>query len=136
MGGAMAACADFLSRGAELALLRAVLETEIPVFGVCLGAQLLVVAAGGLPGPATALRERAGFTAPGGTLLLFRPTAAPRPGRPPRRGEPPPRPANGRLGPVPLRGRPASLPGPRASRIAGWSEPAVGNHVAENDLAG
>ncbi|MFJ8490037.1 methyltransferase domain-containing protein [Streptomyces sp. NPDC094038] len=47
MGGPMAAYDDFPSRTAELALLRAALEAEIPVLGVCLGAQLLAVAAGG-----------------------------------------------------------------------------------------
>ncbi|MEV6507636.1 methyltransferase domain-containing protein [Streptomyces sp. NPDC051642] len=51
MGGAMAAYEDFPSRGAELALLRAALEAEVPVLGVCLGAQLLAVAAGGVARP-------------------------------------------------------------------------------------
>ncbi|MEV0183450.1 methyltransferase domain-containing protein [Streptomyces sp. NPDC050625] len=47
MGGPMAAYGDFPGRGAELALLRAALEAEVPVLGVSLGAQLLAVAAGG-----------------------------------------------------------------------------------------
>ncbi|NNN30420.1 methyltransferase domain-containing protein [Streptomyces sp. S3(2020)] len=53
MGGPAAAYEDFPSRDAELALLRAALEAEVPVLGVCLGAQLLAVAAGGTvrPGP-------------------------------------------------------------------------------------
>lgn len=51
MGGAMAAYEDFPSRVAELALLRAALEAEVPVLGVCLGAQLLAVAAGGVARP-------------------------------------------------------------------------------------
>lgn len=51
MGGAMAAYEDFPSRSAELALLRATLEAEVPVLGVCLGAQLLAVAAGGVARP-------------------------------------------------------------------------------------
>ncbi|MEV7394371.1 methyltransferase domain-containing protein [Streptomyces sp. NPDC091215] len=51
MGGPMAAYADFPSRTAELALLRAALDAEVPVLGVCLGAQLLAVAAGGTARP-------------------------------------------------------------------------------------
>ncbi|MFJ6892505.1 methyltransferase domain-containing protein [Streptomyces hokutonensis] len=51
MGGAMAAYEDFPGRDAELALLRAALDAEIPVLGVCLGAQLLAVAAGGAGRP-------------------------------------------------------------------------------------
>lgn len=51
MGGAMAAYEDFPGRDAELALLRAALDAEIPVLGVCLGAQLLTVAAGGAGRP-------------------------------------------------------------------------------------
>ncbi|MFD4557973.1 methyltransferase domain-containing protein [Streptomyces sp. NPDC058469] len=51
MGGAMAAYEDFPSRSAELALLRAALAAEVPVLGVCLGAQLLAVAAGGVARP-------------------------------------------------------------------------------------
>ncbi|MET4923053.1 methyltransferase domain-containing protein [Streptomyces sp. PSRA5] len=49
MGGPTAAHSDegFPTRGAELALLRAALAAEVPVLGVCLGAQLLAVAAGG-----------------------------------------------------------------------------------------
>ncbi|WP_439941460.1 methyltransferase domain-containing protein [Streptomyces sp. BBFR115] len=42
---------DFPSRADELALLRAALEAEVPVLGVCLGAQLLAVAAGGVARP-------------------------------------------------------------------------------------
>jgi len=51
MGGAMAAYEDFPGRDAELALLRAALDAEIPVLGVCLGAQLLAVPAGGAGRP-------------------------------------------------------------------------------------
>ncbi|MFE8017212.1 methyltransferase domain-containing protein [Streptomyces antibioticus] len=51
MGGPMAAYEDFPGRTAELALLRAALEAEVPVLGVCLGAQLLAVAAGGTARP-------------------------------------------------------------------------------------
>ena len=49
MGGPMAAHSDedFPTRGSELALLRAALAAEVPVLTVCLGAQLLAVAAGG-----------------------------------------------------------------------------------------
>jgi GMP synthase-like glutamine amidotransferase len=47
MGGPMAAYEDFTGRAAELALLRAALAAEVPALGVCLGAQLLAVAAGG-----------------------------------------------------------------------------------------
>ncbi|MEV8405343.1 methyltransferase domain-containing protein [Streptomyces niveus] len=49
MGGPMAAHSDdgLPTRGAELALLRAALAADVPVLGVCLGAQLLAVAAGG-----------------------------------------------------------------------------------------
>jgi len=49
MGGPMSARRDdgFASRGAELALLRSALAAEVPVLGVCLGAQLLAAAAGG-----------------------------------------------------------------------------------------
>lgn len=46
MGGPMTAYADFPGRMRELALLRAALEADVPVLGVCLGAQLLAVAAG------------------------------------------------------------------------------------------
>jgi GMP synthase-like glutamine amidotransferase len=50
MGGPMSACSDqsFPSRGAEVALLRDALERGLPTLGVCLGAQLLALAAGGL----------------------------------------------------------------------------------------
>jgi GMP synthase-like glutamine amidotransferase len=51
MGGTMAAYEDFPGRSAELALLRAALDADIPVLGVCLGAQLLAVAAGGAARP-------------------------------------------------------------------------------------
>lgn len=49
MGGPMAAYADdgFPTRARELGLLRQALDRELPVLGVCLGAQLLAVAAGG-----------------------------------------------------------------------------------------
>lgn len=48
-GGPMAAFSDddLPTRTAELALLRAALAAEVPVLGVCLGARLLAVAAGG-----------------------------------------------------------------------------------------
>jgi GMP synthase-like glutamine amidotransferase len=56
MGGSMAAYSDdgFPTREAELALLAEALRRELPTLGVCLGAQLLAVAAGGraLPGQA------------------------------------------------------------------------------------
>lgn len=51
MGGPAAAYEDFSSRTEELALLRAALEAEVPVLGVCLGAQLLAEAAGGRSRP-------------------------------------------------------------------------------------
>lgn len=57
MGGPMAAYDDspaFATRAAELSLLRAALEAEVPVLGVCLGAQLLAVAAGGTARPGDA----------------------------------------------------------------------------------
>ncbi|MEU0955786.1 methyltransferase domain-containing protein [Streptomyces niveus] len=49
MGGPMSAYSDdgFPTRTAEVALLRRALEAEVPVLGICLGAQLLAVAAGG-----------------------------------------------------------------------------------------
>ncbi|HMJ78625.1 MAG TPA: type 1 glutamine amidotransferase [Iamia sp.] len=49
MGGPMSARGDdgFPSRRAELALLGAAVEAEVPTLGVCLGAQLLAVAGGG-----------------------------------------------------------------------------------------
>lgn len=54
MGGPMSATSDsgFPSRRAELALLGDALDRAIPVLGICLGAQLLALAAGGrvLPG--------------------------------------------------------------------------------------
>lgn len=54
MGGPMAAYDEslgFPTRAAELSLLRAALDAEVPVLGVCLGAQLLAVAAGGRARP-------------------------------------------------------------------------------------
>ncbi|WNI20780.1 glutamine amidotransferase-related protein [Streptomyces sp. ITFR-16] len=53
MGGPRSAYSDdgFPTRGAELALLRAALAADVPVLGVCLGAQLLAVAAGGTARP-------------------------------------------------------------------------------------
>ena len=58
MGGPMSAASDagFPTRGAELALLADALAEALPVLGVCLGAQLLAVAAGG--------SVRAGTTGP------------------------------------------------------------------------
>jgi GMP synthase-like glutamine amidotransferase len=49
MGGPMSAASDegFSSRGAELALLTDALARGVPTLGVCLGAQLLALAAGG-----------------------------------------------------------------------------------------
>ncbi|MFD5653413.1 methyltransferase domain-containing protein [Streptomyces sp. NPDC127039] len=46
-GGAATALPDLPDRDAELALLRAALAAEVPTLGVCLGARLLAVAAGG-----------------------------------------------------------------------------------------
>jgi GMP synthase-like glutamine amidotransferase len=53
MGGPMSACSDdgFASRESEVALLRHALRRGLPVLGVCLGAQLLALAAGGLVHP-------------------------------------------------------------------------------------
>ncbi len=53
MGGPMSACSDegFASRQAEVALLRDALGRALPVLGVCLGAQLLSLAAGGVVYP-------------------------------------------------------------------------------------
>ncbi|RAJ66856.1 GMP synthase-like glutamine amidotransferase [Streptomyces sp. Amel2xB2] len=58
MGGPQSAHSDdgFPSRRAELALLRRALDAEVPVLGVCLGAQLLAVAAGGAARPGTGLQ--------------------------------------------------------------------------------
>ncbi|MCM2387266.1 type 1 glutamine amidotransferase [Streptomyces albipurpureus] len=49
MGGPMSAYSDegFPTRSAEIALLQGALASGVPVLGVCLGAQLLAVAAGG-----------------------------------------------------------------------------------------
>ena len=48
MGGPMSACSDdrFASRPAEVALLEDALGRQVPTLGVCLGAQLLALAAG------------------------------------------------------------------------------------------
>jgi GMP synthase-like glutamine amidotransferase len=48
MGGPMSAASDdgFPSRGSEVRLLREALDRRLPALGVCLGAQLLAVAAG------------------------------------------------------------------------------------------
>ena len=55
MGGPMSAASDqgFPTRPGEIALITDALRREIPVLGVCLGAQLLAVAGGGsvFPGP-------------------------------------------------------------------------------------
>jgi GMP synthase-like glutamine amidotransferase len=55
MGGPMSASSDdgFPTRTAEIGLLEEALEREVPALGVCLGAQLLAIAAGGkvYPGP-------------------------------------------------------------------------------------
>ncbi len=49
MGGPMSACSDkgFATRPAEIALLGHALAGAVPTLGVCLGAQLLALAAGG-----------------------------------------------------------------------------------------
>lgn len=49
MGGPMSACSDegFATRCGEVALLRDALARSVPTLGVCLGAQLLALAAGG-----------------------------------------------------------------------------------------
>lgn len=49
MGGPMSAASDagFRTRGAELELLGDALSRKVPVLGICLGAQLLALAAGG-----------------------------------------------------------------------------------------
>jgi len=49
MGGPMSAASDdgFATRTAEIDLLEDALERELPALGVCLGAQLLAIAAGG-----------------------------------------------------------------------------------------
>jgi GMP synthase-like glutamine amidotransferase len=53
MGGPMSAASDdgFATRRAELALLADALERSVPTLGVCLGAQLLAVAAGAVARP-------------------------------------------------------------------------------------
>ncbi|MFJ4468320.1 methyltransferase domain-containing protein [Streptomyces sp. NPDC089424] len=48
----------FPARAAELSLLRAALAAEVPVLGVCLGAHLLALAAGGTVRPGPARRGR------------------------------------------------------------------------------
>ncbi|WP_369386739.1 methyltransferase domain-containing protein [Streptomyces sp. CG1] len=55
-GGPVSDGADVLRHSAQLALLRAALEAEVPVLGVCLGAQLLAIAAGGTARPGTGAR--------------------------------------------------------------------------------
>ncbi|RZS91003.1 GMP synthase-like glutamine amidotransferase [Motilibacter rhizosphaerae] len=57
MGGPMGAHSDegFPTRRAELALLADAVERGVPTLGVCLGAQLLAVAAGGSAFPGTGL---------------------------------------------------------------------------------
>lgn len=49
MGGPMSACSDedFVTRRSEIALLEHALTGAVPTLGVCLGAQLLALAAGG-----------------------------------------------------------------------------------------
>jgi GMP synthase-like glutamine amidotransferase len=49
MGGPMSAASDegFPTRQAELGLLKQAVESELPILGICLGAQLLALAAGG-----------------------------------------------------------------------------------------
>jgi anthranilate/para-aminobenzoate synthase component II len=49
MGGPMSAASDdgFASRVGEIELLREAVDLEVPVLGVCLGAQLLALAVGG-----------------------------------------------------------------------------------------
>jgi GMP synthase-like glutamine amidotransferase/SAM-dependent methyltransferase len=56
MGGPMAAYDDtgFPTRHAELGLLAEAVASEVPTLGICLGAQLLAVAAGGQAVPGTA----------------------------------------------------------------------------------
>ncbi|MFD3373579.1 MULTISPECIES: type 1 glutamine amidotransferase [unclassified Streptomyces] len=53
-GGPAAAYEEFTGRAAELALPRAALAAEVPVPAVCLGAQLLAIAAGGRARPGEA----------------------------------------------------------------------------------
>jgi GMP synthase-like glutamine amidotransferase len=59
MGGPASAVSDvgFPTRGAELRLLGAALQQGVPTLGVCLGAQLLALAAGGTVRPGTAGAE-------------------------------------------------------------------------------
>jgi GMP synthase-like glutamine amidotransferase len=56
MGGPMSATSDagFATRRAEVALLRDAVEQDLPTLGVCLGAQLLALAAGGRVFPGAA----------------------------------------------------------------------------------
>lgn len=81
-----------------------------------------------VPDPATALREWARVTAPGGTLLRFHPSG---------RAEGVAR-HDQALDPVdPSPRRTSAPPCERpAGTCPGWSDPAVENHVAGNDLAG
>lgn len=57
MGGPMSAYSDtsFATRQAELALLNMALDAGVPTLGVCLGAQLIAVAAGGKARPGDGL---------------------------------------------------------------------------------
>jgi GMP synthase-like glutamine amidotransferase len=59
MGGPMSATSDhgFPTRSAELALLADGLERGVPILGICLGAQLLAAAAGGVVKAGTAGQE-------------------------------------------------------------------------------
>nr|QIY76624.1 C26 family cysteine hydrolase domain-containing family [Streptomyces sp. RLB1-33] len=67
LGGPMSAYSDdgFPTRTAELGLLRAALDAQVPVLGVCLGAQLLAVAAGGTARPGNGIPGGVGAGADG-----------------------------------------------------------------------
>lgn len=74
LGESAAAHRDVPGHGAELALLRAALEAEVPVLAMCLDAQLLAIAAGGVVRPGTGARIGWGevrTTAAAHTDLLF-----------------------------------------------------------------